>query len=197
MVTIHVPLNDQTRGLINAGRIGSMRPGSVLLNFSRAETVDEGAALAGLESGKLRTYVTDFASAQLIRNGRAIVLPHLGASTAEAEDNCAVMVADQIREFLEDGNIRNSVNFPEVVMPRTEGCRLSIANENVPNMVGQISSLLADADLNILDLLNKSRGDYAYTLIDLNKTVPESTLEAIRGISGVLSARIACSDGQG
>jgi D-3-phosphoglycerate dehydrogenase len=197
MVTIHVPLNDQTRGLINAGRIGSMRPGSVLLNFSRAETVDEGAALAGLESGKLRTYVTDFASAQLIRNGRAIVLPHLGASTAEAEDNCAVMVADQIREFLEDGNIRNSVNFPEVVMPRTEGCRLSIANENVPNMVGQISSLLADADLNILDLLNKSRGDYAYTLIDLNKTVPESTLEAIRGISGVLSARIACSNDQG
>ncbi|MBM4200055.1 MAG: 3-phosphoglycerate dehydrogenase [Gammaproteobacteria bacterium] len=197
MVTIHVPLNDQTRGLINAGRIGSMRQGAVLLNFSRAETVDEGAVLAGLESGKLRTYVTDFASAQMLRNGRAIVLPHLGASTAEAEENCAVMVADQIREFLEDGNIRNSVNFPEVIMPRTEGCRLAIANENVPNMVGQISSLLADADLNILDLLNKSRGDYAYTLVDLNKTVPESTLEAIRGITGVLSARIACGNGQG
>jgi D-3-phosphoglycerate dehydrogenase len=197
MVTIHVPLNDQTRGLINAGRIGSMRQSAVLLNFSRAETVDEGAVLAGLESGKLRTYVTDFASAQMLRNGRAIVLPHLGASTAEAEENCAVMVADQIREFLEDGNIRNSVNFPEVIMPRTEGCRLAVANENVPNMVGQISSLLADADLNILDLLNKSRGDYAYTLVDLNKTVPESTLEAIRGITGVLSARIACSNGQG
>jgi len=196
MVTIHVPLNDQTRGLINAGRIGSMRQGAVLLNFSRAETVDEAAVLAALDGGKIRTYVTDFASPQLVRNGKAIVLPHLGASTAEAEENCAVMVADQIRDFLEDGNIRNSVNFPEVFMPRTEGCRLAIANENVPNMVGQISSLLADANLNILDLLNKSRGDYAYTLIDLNNPVPDSTLDAIRGISGVLSARIACGNGQ-
>lgn len=196
LVTIHVPLNEQTRGLINAGRISSMRPGAVLLNFSRAETVDEHAVLTGLESGKLRTYVTDFASAQLIRNGKAIVLPHLGASTAEAEENCAVMVAEQIRDFLEDGNIRNSVNFPEVFMPRTEGCRLAIANENVPNMVGQISHLLGDANLNILDLLNKSRGDYAYTLIDLNDTVPEATLEAIRGINGVLSARITCGNGQ-
>ena len=195
LVTLHVPLNDQTRGLINAGRIGSMRPGSVLLNFSRAETVDENAVVGALDSGKLHAYVTDFASPRLVGHERAIVLPHLGASTAEAEENCAVMVADQIRDFLEDGNIRNSVNFPEVVMPRTEGCRLAVANENVPNMVGQISSLLADANLNIVDLLNKSRGDYAYTLIDLNKTVPETTLDAIRAISGVLAARIACTDG--
>lgn len=194
-VTLHVPLNDQTRGLINAERVLSMRRGAVLLNFSRAGTVDEAAVLGALEAGRLHAYVTDFASRRLIGHKGTIVLPHLGASTAEAEENCALMVVDQVRDFLENGNISNSVNFPEVMMPRTEGCRLGIANENVPNMVGQISSLLAEARLNIVDLLNKSRCDVAYTLIDLNAGVSGETLDRIRAIPGVLSARIACENG--
>jgi D-3-phosphoglycerate dehydrogenase / 2-oxoglutarate reductase len=195
-VTLHVPLNDQTRGLINASRLDSMRKSAVLLNFSRAETIDPGAVLAALESGRLHAYVSDFPTVRLMGHGRAIILPHLGASTAEAEENCSVMVIDQIRDFLENGNMRNSVNFPEVVMPRTNGCRLGVANENVPNMVGQISSLLAEAGLNIIDLLNRSRGDYAYTLIDLNSTIPPQTLDGIRGITGVLSARVVCDNGR-
>jgi len=194
-VTLHVPLNDQTRSLINAERVLSMRKGSVLLNFSRAGIFDESAVLGALEAGRLRAYVTDFASRNLIGHTGTIVLPHLGASTAEAEENCAIMVVDQVRDFLENGNITNSVNFPEVVMPRTEGCRLGIANENVPNMVGQISSVLAEAGLNIVDLLNKSRGDVAYTLIDLNTRVQPETIERIRTIPGVLSARIVCGNG--
>lgn len=189
-VTLHVPLNDQTRGLIGASRIETMRRNAVLLNFSRAETIDAGAVHAALESGRLHAYVSDFPTTRLMKHARAIILPHLGASTAEAEENCSVMVIDQIRDFLENGNICNSVNFPEVTMPLTEGCRLAIANENVPNMVGQISSLLAEAGLNIVDLLNRSRGDYAYTLVDLNAAVPAPTLDAIRAISGVLSARV-------
>lgn len=189
-VTLHVPLNDQTRALIGASRIETMRRNAVLLNFSRAETIDASAVHAALESGRLHAYVSDFPTTRLMKHPRAIILPHLGASTAEAEENCSVMVIDQIRDFLENGNIRNSVNFPEVVMPLTEGCRLAIANENVPNMVGQISSLLAEAGLNIVDLLNRSRGDYAYTLVDLNAAVPAPTLDAIRAISGVLSARV-------
>lgn len=193
-VTLHVPLNDQTRNLINADRVVSMRKGAVLLNFSRAGTVDESAVLAALDGERLRAYVTDFASRRLIGRKGTILLPHLGASTAEAEENCAVMVVDQLRDFLENGNIVNSVNFPEVIMPRTEGCRLGIANENVPNMVGQISSVLAEAGLNIVDLLNKSRGEFAYTLVDLNSEVPSDTLVRIRAIPGVLSARIVCGN---
>jgi D-3-phosphoglycerate dehydrogenase len=189
-VTLHVPLNEHTKQLINAGRIDLMKKTATLLNFSRAGVVDEQAVCAALDGGGLYAYVTDFPSRAVLDNRRVIVLPHLGASTAEAEENCAIMVAERVRDFLENGNIRHSVNFPDVVMPRTEGVRLGIANENVPNMVGQISGALAEANLNILDLLNKSRGDYAYTLIDLNSTVPPETLERIRAIKGVLSARV-------
>lgn len=195
-VTLHVPLNEQTRSLINAERVQSMRKAAVLLNFSRAGIADEAAVLAALQAGRLHAYVTDFASRDLIGHKGTIVLPHLGASTAEAEENCAVMVVDQLRDFLENGNITNSVNFPEVVMPRTEGCRLGIANENVPNMVGQISSILAEAGLNIVDLLNKSRGDVAYTLIDLNAGVLPETQTRIRAVPGVLSARVVCVNGR-
>jgi D-3-phosphoglycerate dehydrogenase len=166
-----------------------MKPGAVLLNFSRDQVVEEGAVVAALDQNLLSRYVCDFPSRQLIGHPKAITLPHLGASTEEAEDNCAVMVADQLREFLENGNIKNAVNLPEVTMARTGGYRLSVVNENVPNMVGQITSALAEASLNILDLLNKSRGDLAYTLIDLNAAVPETTLDKIRSITGVLSVR--------
>lgn len=188
-LSLHVPLNDQTRQIINATRIGLMKKGAVLLNFSRAGIADDASLAQALEEGKLGAYVCDFPTAALMNKKGVILLPHIGASTEEAEDNCAVMVADQIRDYLENGNIRNSVNFPEVIMPRTEGFRLGVANENVPNMVGQISSALAEANLNIIDLLNKSRGDYAYTLIDLSAEVPPATLEKIRGIGGVLTAR--------
>ena len=189
MVTLHVPLNDHTRHVINAARLDFMKKGAVLINFSREKVVDEEAVLAALDSGQLAAYVCDFPSRNLLGHDKVIALPHLGASTAEAEDNCAIMVADQLRDFLENGNIRNSVNMPEVVVPRSQGARLCIVNENVPNMVGQITGALADANLNILDLVNKSRENVAYTLVDLNSGVPEDTLQRIRSIAGVLSAR--------
>jgi D-3-phosphoglycerate dehydrogenase len=143
-----------------------------------------------LDAGRLSAYVCDFPANGLINRRGVILLPHIGASTEEAEENCAIMVADQIRDYLENGNIRNAVNFPEVVMPRNGGSRLGIANENVPNMVSQISSALAEANLNIIDLLNKSRGEHAYTLIDLSAEVPRETFEKIRAIKGVLSVRL-------
>jgi D-3-phosphoglycerate dehydrogenase len=190
LVTLHVPLNDQTRHLLNGARLAFMKKGATLLNFSRDEIVEESAVLAALDAGNLHAYVSDFPSRRVVDHPRTIVLPHLGASTAEAEDNCAAMVAERVKDYLENGNIRHSVNFPDAVMPRTQGIRLCIANENVPNMVGQISGALADAGLNIVDLLNKSRGDYAYTLIDLNTAIPPETLDRIRAIQGVLSARV-------
>jgi D-3-phosphoglycerate dehydrogenase len=190
IVTLHVPLNDHTRHAINAARLDFMKRGAVLVNFSREKVVDEEAVLAALDSGQLSAYVCDFPSRKLLGHDRVIALPHLGASTAEAEDNCAIMVADELRDFLENGNIRNSVNMPEVVVPRSQGARLCIVNENVPNMVGQITGALADANLNILDLVNKSRDNIAYTLVDLNSSVPEDTLQRIRAIAGVLSARV-------
>jgi D-3-phosphoglycerate dehydrogenase len=190
IVTLHVPLNDHTRHAINAARLDFMKKGAVLVNFSREKVVDEEAVLAALDSGQISAYVCDFPSRKLLGHDRVIALPHLGASTAEAEDNCAIMVADELRDFLENGNIRNSVNMPEVVVPRSQGARLCIVNENVPNMVGQITGALADANLNILDLVNKSRDNIAYTLVDLNSSVPENTLQRIRAIAGVLSARV-------
>ena len=191
MVTVHVPLNDHTRGLVNASRIGLMPKGGAVLNFARAPIVDETAMLAALDSGHLSAYVCDFPSNSIRRHPRVVALPHLGASTGEAEENCAVMVADTLRDFLEHGNVRNSVNFPEAVLPRIGGGhRLAIANANVPNMVGQISTALASAALNIADLLNKSRGDIAYTLIDTDAPIPVEVLGQLQAIPGVLSARL-------
>lgn len=191
MLSLHIPLNNHTRGVINGARLALMKKGATLINFSRDAVVNETDVCAALESGHLHTYVCDFPSRALLAQPRTIALPHLGASTEEAEENCAVMVAEQVRDFLENGNIRHSVNFPDVFLPRGEGVRLGIANRNVPNMVGQITVALANANLNIVDLLNKSRGDYAYTLIDLDSAVPEQTLEQIRTIEGVLSARVS------
>jgi D-3-phosphoglycerate dehydrogenase / 2-oxoglutarate reductase len=190
MVTVHVPLVDATRNLVNAARLKLLRPNGVVLNFSRAGIVDDAAALESLNSGKLSAYVCDFPTNDLKNHSKVVALPHLGASTGEAEENCAVIVADTLRDFLENGNIRNSVNFPEAIMPRTTGAaRLAIANENVPNMVGQISTALASEKLNIADLLNKSRGELAYTLIDIDGAVSQNVIAQLRGIHGVLSVR--------
>ncbi|MBO9470189.1 3-phosphoglycerate dehydrogenase [Endozoicomonas sp. G2_2] len=189
-VSLHVPLVEDTRGLIDAQRIKLMRKGAVLLNFSRAEIVDEDAVLGALESGKINYYVCDFPSEKLRGHERVITLPHLGASTDEAEDNSAVMIAEQLRDYLEVGNIRNSVNFPEAIMPPTANAhRIAVVNNNVPNMVGQISSTLARHGHNIADLLNKSKGEVAYTLVDVDAEVADEALEELRGIEGVLCVR--------
>jgi D-3-phosphoglycerate dehydrogenase len=191
MVTLHVPLNDHTRGLVNEARLKLMRKDGVVLNFSRAQIVNEAHVVAALAAGSLHAYVCDFPSNALKNQPRAIALPHLGASTNEAEENCAVMAAEQLRDFLENGNIRNSVNFPEAVLPRAPGAtRIAVANSNVPNMVGQISTCLAGAGINIADLLNKSRGEYAYTLLDADGAIDAALIGRIRQIEGVLSARV-------
>src|SRR5215469_9005138 len=190
-ITVHVPLNAATTGLVSAARLALMKPGGTLLNFARAGIVDDAAVIAALGSGQLHGYVCDFPNNALKTHPRVITLPHLGASTGEAEENCAVMVADQLRDFLENGNMKNSVNYPEAVLPRLPGTtRLGVANRNVPNMVGQISTCLAQRRINIADLLNKSRGDYAYTLIDADGSLGEELLAEIRAIEGVLSARL-------
>lgn len=190
IITVHVPLTDATRGLVSEARLRLMRRGSSILNFARAPIVDERAILAALEQGQVATYVCDFPTRALKDHPRVVALPHLGASTGEAEENCAMMVADTLRDYLENGNVRNSVNFPEAVLPRVGGHRIAIANDNVPNMVGQISTCLAGAGLNIADLLNKSRGDLAYTLIDTDAEVPPAVLGQLRSIDGVLAARL-------
>ncbi len=188
-VTCHVPLVDATRNLLNAERMQLMRENAVLLNFSRSGIIDDEAAVAALDAGTLYAYVCDFPSNLLKDHPRVVTLPHLGASTREAEENCAVMVADQLRDYLEDGNIRNSVNFPEVIMPRNGGYRMTVANANVPNMLGQISTDLANAGLNIVDMLNKSRGDLAYTVVDVEAPIPQKVVDEIAAIDGVLAVR--------
>jgi len=196
-VTLHVPLLDATRGLINADRVRLMKEGAVLLNFSRDGVVDNDAVLAGLESGKLGAYVCDFPAQKLIGHPRVVALPHLGASTREAEDNCAVMVVDQVRDFLENGNIVNAVNFPEVVMGRESPYRLGIANANVPKMVGQMSAALGDARLNIHNMLNKSKGEMAYTVVDVDSPVTPDVIERIAAIKGVLAVRYLPAESRG
>jgi D-3-phosphoglycerate dehydrogenase len=188
-ITFHVPLTDQTRHMINADRIRGMKDNAVLLNFSRDGIIDDDAAVTALDAGKLYAYVCDFPSNLLKGHPRVVTLPHLGASTQEAEENCAVMVADQVRAYLEDGNVTNSVNFPEIHLARNGGYRLAVVNSNVPNMVGQISTDLAEAGLNIVDMLNRSRGELAVTLIDIDRPCPEDTARQIADIDGVLSVR--------
>ncbi|CAG1007171.1 D-3-phosphoglycerate dehydrogenase / 2-oxoglutarate reductase [Burkholderiales bacterium] len=188
-VTLHVPLLPVTRHLIDARRLALARPGTVLLNFSRDAIVDDAAVVAALGAGRLRYYLTDFPGPALIGQPNVVALPHLGASTAEAEDNSAVMVVDQVREFLEHGTIANSVNFPNVEMERESPHRVAIANANVPNMLGQISSAMAKAGLNIHNMVNRSRGEMAYTLVDVESPVGDAVVRAIAGIGGVLSVR--------
>jgi D-3-phosphoglycerate dehydrogenase / 2-oxoglutarate reductase len=188
-VTLHVPLVDATRNLIDASALAAARHGAVLLNFSREGVVDDTALHAALEAGALRHYVCDFPGAAMHGHPRVIALPHLGASTREAEENCAVMVIDQLRDYLEHGNVTHAVNFPDVSMPRESDYRVAIANSNVPNMLGQISTAMARFKLNIHNMLNKSRGDVAYTLVDVDSPVPEAVVAQIAGIAGVLSVR--------
>ena len=188
-VSFHVPLVDSTRNMINAERIRLMKKGAALLNFARFGIVDDQAVVEALNEGKLYAYVSDFPSNLLKDHARCITLPHLGASTAEAEENCAIMVADQVRDYLENGNIRNAVNFPHIKLARNGGYRVAVVNNNVPNMVGQISTDLAEAGLNIIDMLNKSREDIAMTLLDVDKKPDQETLDRIRVIDGVLSVR--------
>ncbi len=188
-VTLHIPLLDATRGLINAQRVQAMKSGSVLLNFSRDAIVDSDAVLVGLASKHLRYYVCDFPAQKLQGLTNVVTLPHLGASTEEAEENCAVMVVEQVREYLEHGNITNTVNFPTLVMPRESKFRLAIANANVPNMLGQISTALAQAGINIGNMMNKSRGEMAYTLVDTDTALPPELIAHIAAIPGVLMVR--------
>jgi D-3-phosphoglycerate dehydrogenase len=188
-VTLHVPLAEATRNLVNAERVKLMRHHAILLNFSREGIVDNEAVLAALSAKRLKGYVCDFPAERLAGQAGVIALPHLGASTREAEENCAVMVADQLRDYLEHGNVVNAVNFPDVAMARESGYRVGIANANVPNMLGQISTAMANAGLNIHNMLNKSRGEMAYTLVDVDSPVPAAALGALAGIRGVLSVR--------
>jgi len=193
-VTLHVPLVDATRHLVNADNVGSMKNGAVLLNFSREGVVDNAAVLSSLERKQLGWYVCDFPHASLNTHPHVLALPHLGASTREAEDNCAVMVVDQLRDFLEHGNVARSVNFPEVSMPRESRWRVAIANANVPNMLGQISTAMANAGLNIHNMVNKSRGEVAYTLVDVDSAVEPAVLAKLQAIHGVLSVRYLPSE---
>ena len=188
-VTLHVPLVAVTRHLIDAPRLAAVKPGAVLLNFARDALVDEDAIRTALRTRRLKYYLCDFPSAGLLGEPGVVALPHLGASTEEAEENCAVMVVDQVREYLENGAIANAVNFPNVEMPRESPYRVAIANANVPNMLGQISTAMARAGLNIHNMVNKSRGEMAYTLVDVDSPVPVAAVEAIAAIEGVLSVR--------
>jgi D-3-phosphoglycerate dehydrogenase len=188
-VTVHVPLVKDTRNMVNAARLKLMKHGAILLNFAREGIVDNDAVVDALEAKRLRCYVCDFPARRLAGRPEVITLPHLGASTREAEDNCAVMVVDQVRDFLENGNIQNAVNFPDVVMAREAPYRVGIANANVPNMVGQISTAMAKAGLNIHNMINKSKGEMAYTLVDVDTKVPARVIERIGGIEGVLAVR--------
>jgi D-3-phosphoglycerate dehydrogenase len=189
-VTIHVPLMETTKNLIDAERLSIMKDGVVLINFAREGIVNANAVTAAVKSGKVYGYVCDFPANELKQHDRVIALPHLGASTAEAEDNCAVMVVDEVRNFLEHGNIKNAVNFPDVAAPRETAHRLAVANANVPNMLGQISETLGLAKLNIHDMVNRSRGDYAYTIVDLDDPIPPDLVRKVAAIPGVLMARV-------
>src|SRR5262245_20921761 len=194
-VTLHVPLNGATRGLLNARSLAHVRTGAIILNFSREGIVEDAAIVEALDTHRIKTYVTDFPTAALAGHAGVVALPHLGASTREAEDNSAIMVVDQVREYLEHGHIRNAVNFPDVFMQRESPYRVAIANANVPNMLGQMSTAMAKAGLNIHNMLNKSRGEMAFTLVDVDSPVPAEAIETIRRIGGVLAIRYLPQDG--
>ncbi len=189
-ISFHVPLIDVTKNMLNAERIKLMKKGATVLNFARGGIIDDEAMAEALTSGNLYGYVNDFANNTLKNVPNVITLPHLGASTQDAEDNCAAIVSENVRDYLENGNIKLSVNFPQVNMPMAaDSHRVTIANSNEPNMLGQISSTLAEAGLNIVDMVNKSKGDLAYTIVDVNNALSDQVIEALSGIDGVLAVR--------
>ncbi len=188
-VSFHVPLLEGTKNLLNKERIALLPKNATILNFARDGIVNERALIAALDSGKVKYYVTDFPIDDKKNHDRVIALPHLGASTVEAEDNCAIMVANQVRDYLENGNITNSVNFPEVSMSRAGKERLAITHKNIPNMVGQISTTIADSGANIVDMLNKSRDNVAYTLVDFEYEISPSVINNLKQVEGILTVR--------
>lgn len=188
-ISLHLPLLDATRNLVNKEALASVKEGAVLLNFARGGIVNDADAVVALQEGKLSKYITDFPTPELIGQEGVLLTPHIGASTGESEENCAVMAADQLMDFLENGNIRNSVNFPAVSLERSSGFRIAVANKNVPKMLGNILSILADKNINVIDMLNKSRDEVAYNLLDLEQQPDDETLKAIAGIEGVVSVR--------
>ena len=191
IITLHVPALDATRGMIDSEALSQFRDGAVLLNFAREEIVDKEAISEALDSGKISQYISDFPTPGLIGKRGVVSTPHLGASTEEAEENCAIMVADQVKDFLENGNIKNSVNFPALSLERTTGCyRIAMANKNVPRILGSVLSILADRNINVVDMLNKSREDVAYNLIDIQAEPSDDLLEEILAIDGVINARV-------
>jgi D-3-phosphoglycerate dehydrogenase len=189
-ITLHLPVLDSTRDLVNAELLSAVRPGTRLLNFARQEIVHEASLIDALQHGHLAAYIADFPTPALIGRDDVILMPHIGASTDEAEDNCAIMAADQLKDFLENGNIKNSVNFPALSLERTAGCRISVTNNNVPKILGSVLSVLADADINVADMLNKSRGELAYNLIDVEACPNDETLARIQAIEGVVNVRL-------
>jgi len=191
MISLHVPDNEHTKGLVNQERLAFAADGLTIVNFARPGIVDEDAIIAALESGKIYSYVCDFPSNAMKRHPRAVALPHIGASTNESQENCAIMAADEVRDFLETGNVKNSVNFPDIYMPRGDkGDRMTLVNANVPNMLGQINTVLANAGLNIDDMYNKAQDDLAYTIVDVEGKIPEGAIQELQGIDGVLSVRV-------
>lgn len=189
-ISLHLPVLDSTRGLVNDELLGTVQPGTCLLNFAREEIVDQAALIRALDQGQLRKYIADFPTPELIGRKDVILMPHIGASTDEAEDNCAIMAAEQLRDFIENGNIRNSVNFPTLQLERVTGCRLSVTNENVPKILGSVLSILADENINVIDMLNKSRDEVAYNLIDISPSPASEVLERMRELDGVINVRL-------
>ncbi len=189
-ITLHLPVLDSTRNLINAELLSACKSTAVLLNFAREEIVDAAAVVDALEKGVINKYIADFPSPTLIGTKGTVLMPHIGASTDEAEENCAVMAAQQLKDYLENGNIKNSVNFPALSLERNGGARLAISNRNVPKILGNILSLLADENINVLDMLNKSRDDIAYNLIDVAEAPSAETLEKMRQVEGVVNVRL-------
>ena len=190
-ITLHVPLLDTTKKMVNADAIAMMKPNAIVLNFARDLLVDEEAMVAALEAGKIKQYVTDFANPTVAGKKGCIVTPHLGASTAESEDNCAIMAVREIRDYLENGNIVHSVNYPDCSMGAcTKAGRIAILHKNVKGMISQYTAILGDADINVADMTNKGKGDYAYALIDVDTPVTDEVVEKLKAIDGVLKVRI-------
>ena len=188
-ISFHVPLIEATKGLINEQRLASLKKGVVVLNFARDGIVDDAAAVKGLEDGIIHAYVCDFPSNILKGKKGVIAMPHLGASTGEAEENCAIMVANQIKDYLENGNVVNSVNFPNLSLPRGSDYRVTVVNQNQPNMVSKISHVLGQSDINIMHMANESRGDVAYTIMDVNRYLSDEEIKELSSIDGVLKIR--------